>query len=106
MTRYSERRLGDAPTLPIFHRPRTLSVITDSKIPEIQAVLTEVDEILRKRLASLGVYVAHVVLAIAPDGAGVVRSNVGPAELGDMAELLAAIADGSALERTQEEPLH
>ena len=80
--------------------------MTDSKIPEIQAVLTEVDEILRERLASLGVNVAHVVLAIAPDGAGVVRSNVRPAELGDMAELLAAIADGSALERPQEEPLN
>ena len=79
--------------------------MSDSKIPEIQAVLTEVDEILRERLASLGVNVAHVVLAIAPDAAGVVRSNVGLAELSDMAELLAEIAEGSALERPQGEPL-
>lgn len=80
--------------------------MSDSKITEIQAILSEVDEILRKRLASLGVNVGHVLLAIAPDGAGVVRSNVGPAELGDMAELLAEIADGSALTRPDKEPLN
>lgn len=80
--------------------------MTNSKIPEIQAILTEVDALLRERLEALGVTVGHVLVAIAPDGAGVVRSNVGPAELGDMAELLAEIADGSALERLENEPLH
>lgn len=80
--------------------------MSDSNIPEIQAILTEVDEILRERLASLGVNVGHVLLAVTPDGAGVVRSNVGPAALGDMAELLAEIADGSALERPDNEPLN
>lgn len=80
--------------------------MSDSKIPEIQNILTEVDAILRERLAALGVNVGHVLLAITPDGAGVVRSNVGPAELGDMAELLAEIADGAALERPESEPLN
>ena len=85
---------------------RTLPGMTDSKIPDIQSILTEVDEILRKRLEPLGVKVAHVLLAVTPDGAGVVRSNVGPAQLGDMAELPAEIADGSAHERPEDEPLN
>ncbi|WP_289298264.1 hypothetical protein [uncultured Reyranella sp.] len=80
--------------------------MSDSKIPEIQAILTEVDGILRERLAPLGFNIGHVVLAVLPDGAGGVRSNVGPAELGDMAELLAEIADGSAPERPEGESLN
>ncbi len=78
----------------------------DSQIREIQSILTEVDEILRERLKAAGIDVGHVLLAIMPDGAGVVRSNVGPAELGDMAELLAEVADGSAIERPENEPLN
>lgn len=77
-----------------------------SKIREIQAILSEVDALLRERLKAAGIDIGHVLLAIAPDGAGVVRSNVGPAGLGDMAELLAEIADGSAIERPENEPLN
>ena len=80
--------------------------MTDSTIAKVQAILTEVDEILRERLAPLGVKVGHVLLAVLPDGTGIVRSNVGPAELGDMAELLTEIADGSGLERPEDEPLN
>lgn len=80
--------------------------MSDSKTPEIQTILTEIDEILRERLATLGVNVGHGLLAIAPNGTGVIRSNVGPAELGEMAELLAEIADGSTLERPDNEPLN
>lgn len=83
---------------------RTLTAMSDSKITEIQAIHNEVDAILRKRLAPLGVNVGHVLLAVLPDGVGIVRSNVGPAERGDMAELLAEIADASARERPAEEP--
>lgn len=50
-----------------------------SQISQIQDILTEVDGLLRERLAAAGI--RHVLLAIAPDGAGVVRSNIGPAEL-------------------------
>lgn len=78
----------------------------DSKIREIQAILTEVDDLLRERLAAAGLAIGHVLLAIAPDGAGVVRSNIGPAEMGDMAELLAEIADGAGLQRPENEPLN
>ena len=80
--------------------------MSDSKIPEIQAILTEVDALLRERLQAAGIEIGHVLLAIAPDGAGVVRSNIGPAELGDMAELLAEIADGAAVRRPDNEPLN
>jgi hypothetical protein len=80
--------------------------MSDSKITEIQDILTEVDELLRERLKEAGLTIGHVLLAITPDGAGVVRSNVGPAELGDMAELLAEIADGAAVQRPDDEPLN
>lgn len=76
-----------------------------SQISEIQDILTEVDGLLRKRLAAAGITIGHVLLAIVPDGAGVVRRNIGPAELGDMAELLAEIADGAAVQRPNDEAL-
>lgn len=53
-----------------------------------------------KPLVVLGPNVAHVLLAIAPDGNGVVRNNVNPPS-NDMAEVLAEIADGSAPERPE-----
>lgn len=71
--------------------------MTDSKISDIQGIVSEVDTLLRERLKTLGVNIAHVILAIASDGAGVLRSNVGEDELGDLAELLGEIAEGSAL---------
>lgn len=88
---------------------RTLSTMSDgeaSKTRAIQEILTEVDSLLRERLLAAGIAVSHVLMAIAPDGTGVVRSNIGPADLGDMANLLADIVDGVALERTDGEPLH
>lgn len=80
--------------------------MSDSKIPAIQDILSEVDTLLRERLKAADIKIGHVLLAIAPDGAGVVRSNVGPAELGDMAELLSEIADGAASRRADSEPLN
>lgn len=80
--------------------------MSDSQIRQIQDILTEVDELLRERLKEAGLTIGHVLLAVAPDGAGVVRSNLGPAEMGDMAELLAEIADGAAVQRPDDEPLN
>lgn len=80
--------------------------MSDSRISEIQDILSEVDNLLRERLAAAGLVVGHVLLAIAPDGAGVVRGNVGAAEMGDMAELLAEIADNAAVQRSDNEPLN
>lgn len=80
--------------------------MSDSQIREIQIILNEVHELLRERLNAAGLAIGHVVLAIAPDGAGVVRSNVGPAQMADMAELLAEIADGVAVKRPDGKPLN
>jgi hypothetical protein len=80
--------------------------MTDSQIRQIQTILTEIDEMLRERLKEARLDIGHVLLAIAPDGAGVVRSNLGPEGLGDMAELLTEIASGAALERPESEPLN
>lgn len=80
--------------------------MSESKITEIQAILSEVDEILRERLEPLGLDIDHVILAVSPEGAGILRSNVGPPQLGEMGELLAEIAEGSAIERPENEPLN
>lgn len=80
--------------------------MSDSKIRQIQAILTEVDELLRERLKEAGLSIGHVLLAIAPNGAGVVRSNIEPAEMGDMAELLADIAEGTVLQKPDDEMLN
>lgn len=80
--------------------------MTDSKITEIQDILTEVDEILRNRLEAIGLNIPHLLLAIAPDGAGVVRSNVGPPGLADMTELLGEIVIEAASRKPDNEPLN
>lgn len=80
--------------------------MSESKIPEIRDILTEVDALLRERLKAAGIDISHVMLVIAPGGAGVVRGNVGPPGLADMAEMLAEIADGSAIERPENELLN
>jgi hypothetical protein len=50
--------------------------MSDDKIREIQNILTEVDTLLRERLAALGVESEHVLLATLPSGEGAIRSNV------------------------------
>lgn len=80
--------------------------MTDSKIDEIQDILTEVDTLLRERLKTLGVRISHVLLAMTPDGAGIVRSNVGSDALGLMADLLMDIVDEAVTSRPKNEPLN
>lgn len=80
--------------------------MTDPKINEIQAILTEVDVLLRERFKTLGVNIAHVIMAVAPDGAGVLRSNVGEGNLATLADLLAEIATEPAARRPDNEPLN
>ncbi len=78
----------------------------DSQIADSQALLSDVDTILRARWRAIGLEIPHIMLAIAPDGAGVVRSNVGPVGIADMAELLAGIAVEAAARRPDNEPLN
>ena len=80
--------------------------MSDSKIPAIQDILREVDALLRERLQAAGLEIGHVLVAIAPDGTGIVRSNVGPEGLGEMAEILDDVASGAVLERPVDEPLN
>lgn len=79
--------------------------MSDSKISKIQDILTEVDTLLRERLKALGVESHHVLLATMPDGAGAVRSNVGPEVLSNMAEMLMDIAD-EAIKSRPKSPLN
>ena len=80
--------------------------LPDSDITIIQSILNDVDLVLRERLKGVGLELDHVILVIAPDGAGIVRSNVGPPELGEMADLLGNIAEGAAARRPDNEPLN
>ncbi|HQS18819.1 hypothetical protein [Reyranella sp.] len=80
--------------------------MSDSKTREIEEILTEVDTLLRERLKALGVESHHVLLATMPDGAGVVRSNVGPEVLSNMAEMLMDIADEAIKSRPNNAPLN
>lgn len=78
--------------------------MSNSKIREIQDILSEVDALLRERLQEAGIDIGHVLLAITSDGDGIVRSNIGPAEPGDMAELLTDITSGANLQQPEDEP--
>ena len=55
---------------------------------ELEQILTEADDLLRRRLEESGLEAMHVTLAITRDGMGVVRTNVGPNLLRSMGEEL------------------
>jgi hypothetical protein len=44
----------------------------------IEKILSDADALIRRRMKALGIEAHHVILAIAPDGTGIIRSNVGP----------------------------
>lgn len=51
--------------------------MADDGTDAIQTVLKEVDRLLRQRLADIGAAeIAHILVAIAPDGSTVVSDNV------------------------------
>lgn len=80
--------------------------MTESQILKLKEIVSAVDNDLRERLKSAGLQIEHAIVAIAPGGAGIVRSNVGPEYLGDMAELLADVADGRVIRRPNDESLN
>jgi hypothetical protein len=55
---------------------------------KLEQILTEADDLIRRRLKESGLEVMHVTLAITENGFGVVRTNVGPELLRSMAEEL------------------
>ncbi len=64
-------------------------------IPTIESAVTDADALLRQRLGHIDPTVAYVVFAILPNGAGVIRSNVGAELLQDMGRMLIEIAKRS-----------
>ena len=80
--------------------------MTESQILKLKEIVSAVDNDLRERLKSAGLQIEHAIVAIAPNGAGILRSNVGPEHLGDMAELLADVADGTVIRRPNDESLN
>ncbi len=68
--------------------------MADDPVSAIEKILTGVDATLRRRLAKTGHGdTDHIVLALAPDGDAVIRSNCGPEALRAMAAMLVEIAD-------------
>lgn len=62
--------------------------------PAIEKILTDVDGTLRRRLSKLGLAETdHLILAVAPDGACIIRSNCAPPALRAMASALNEIAE-------------
>ena len=73
--------------------------MADDPLPKIEKILSDVDRALRRRLATLPIDEPdHIILVIAPDGAGVVRSNCPPEGLRAMAAALTEIADQAEAE--------
>jgi hypothetical protein len=68
--------------------------MNENSVSKIEAAMTEADGILRRQLASGGLEnTGHIMLAVAPDGAAVIRSNCEPDALRAMAAFLVDIAD-------------
>jgi hypothetical protein len=59
----------------------------------IEKILSDADALIRLRMKAVGIDAHHVILAIAPDGTGIIRSNIGPDGLREMSALLKEIAE-------------
>ena len=68
----------------------------------LESVLAEADVLVRLRLKEIGLEVPHLVVAVAPDGEIVLRSNVSPDVLRSFGEDLKNIAH--ELDVAQQEP--
>ena len=62
-------------------------------VRSIEKILGDADALIRRRLKAKGLVAHHVILAVPPDGLGIIRSNVAPGGLTEMAEMLQDIAD-------------
>ena len=76
------------------------------QLDAIQAVLIDVDRILCERLAEIGAAdLAHILVAVASDGAALVRGNVDPEGLKALAQDLSGAADREIQRRPDNGPL-
>lgn len=74
--------------------------MADELVTLVEKTLGVADDLLRNSFA--GKDVDHVILAIAPDGAAVIRSNCGPDTLRHLADVLIKIADQHTPPPTEE----
>lgn len=65
--------------------------MADETVTLVERALGVADDILRNSFAGKDVH--HVILALAPDGTAVIRSNCAPETLRQLAGRLTAIAD-------------
>lgn len=78
----------------------------DDQVAAIQAILTEADKLIRQRFEEQNIESDHMLLAVTPEGAGIIRSSCGPEQLKAMSEMLADIADEVALQDDEDSPKH
>lgn len=62
-------------------------------VPAIEKILGDADALIRRRMEAIGLDVHQVILAVSLDGTGIIRSNVPPGTLVEMAYMLEDIAD-------------
>ena len=72
---------------------------------ELEQIMTEADDLIRRRLKESGLEVMHVTLPITEEGFGVVRTNVGPEILRSMGEELVDLS-AQIFEPNQEDAQH
>jgi hypothetical protein len=66
----------------------------ENPIPAIEKTLTDVDGMLRRRLKKIGLgELDHIIMTMAPDGAGIIRSNCDAEGLCEMEAMLIEIAN-------------
>jgi hypothetical protein len=81
------------PTVPVTGEKWIGHMDTPALIDHVALqIVNEADALVSRRLGELGLDAPHLVLAIAPDGAAIARSNVSSASLRAMAAALRASA--------------
>lgn len=71
--------------------------MNDQQFHAIQAILTDVDRMVRERLTAIGVEIPFLFVAVAPDGTALVRGNVDPDELRKLANEVEEAANEGVL---------
>ena len=93
----SEERIHHRAASPGYSR-----LMPDPDILAIEAALNDADTLIRQRLEPLSSDIAYVVLAMTPEGVGMIRSNVGAPVMRAMARMLLQVAAQS--EQNEERP--
>lgn len=63
------------------------------QLDRIDTILTDVDDLLRQRMTEIGVELVYFMVAISPDGKPLVRGNVDPEGLKQLAKEIEEVAN-------------